>query len=60
MLAGLPTEFPAVRGLLWFNYEEDGKGWPLQTSAAAGNAFAAGIANPLYLAGSATGPLALP
>jgi hypothetical protein len=60
MLAALPSEFPAVHGLLWFNYEEGGKGWPLETSAAAAQAFATGIADPHYLAGSSSGPLALP
>jgi hypothetical protein len=65
MFEALPTEFPAVRGLLWFNYDErdasgEKKQWPLQTSPEAEAAFAAGIANPLYLAGSTTGPLALP
>ena len=60
MFAALPVEFPAVRGLLWFNYEEDEKTWPLETSPGSEDAFAAGIANPLYLAGSETGPLTLP
>lgn len=45
----LPTEFPAVRGLMWFDYEENGKGWPLETSKSAEAAFAAAIAAPRYL-----------
>jgi hypothetical protein len=60
MFADLPTKFPAVHGLLWFNYEEGGKGWPLDTSPAAEGAFAAGIADPRYLAGPSTGPFPLP
>jgi hypothetical protein len=60
MFADLPTKFPAVHGLLWFNYEEDEKGWPLDTSPAAEGAFAAGIADPRYVAGPSTGPFPLP
>jgi Glycosyl hydrolase family 26 len=48
MLAGLPTEFPKIRGLLWFDKVETGPGgytdWPIESSAAATSAFAAGIA----------------
>lgn len=60
MLSAVPTSFPKVGGLLWFDYLYDGNDWWLQSSTAAEEAFATGIADPHYLAGSASGPLALP
>ena len=48
MLAKLPTNYPKIRGLLWFEKFDDGMDWPLETSAAAVNAFAEGIDNPAY------------
>jgi hypothetical protein len=59
----LPTEFPRVRGVLWFNYDEAGKGWPLTTAPATEAAFRAGIADPRYLTnvfGSLAGPIPVP
>jgi Glycosyl hydrolase family 26 len=52
MFAQLPTAFPDVRGLLWFDHEENGYEWPIETSAAATEAFATGIADPRYLSNS--------
>jgi hypothetical protein len=49
MLTELPTEFPEVRGLLWFEKFDDGMDWPIETSSAATSAFAAGIQSPSYL-----------
>jgi hypothetical protein len=64
MFAALPTAYPKVRGLLWFDYYDQGNDWPLETSAAATEAFAAGISDPRYLPNSfattATGPVPLP
>ncbi|MET0558018.1 MAG: glycosyl hydrolase [Solirubrobacterales bacterium] len=42
MLKQLPTEFPQIRGVVWFDKFIDGD-WPIETSAAATQAFAAGI-----------------
>jgi hypothetical protein len=49
MLSELPTEYPKIRGLLWFEKFDDGMDWPIETSASATSAFAAGIQNPAYL-----------
>ncbi len=48
-LSEVPSEFPKVRGLLWFEKYEDGMDWPIESSAAATSAFASGIQNPIYL-----------
>ena len=42
MLKRLPTEFPQVRGVAWFDKYVDGD-WPIETSAGATSAFASGI-----------------
>jgi hypothetical protein len=49
MLAELPTEYPQIRGLLWFEKFDDGMDWPIETSTSATSAFAAGIQSPSYL-----------
>jgi hypothetical protein len=48
MLAKLPTGYPKIRGVLWFEKFDDGMDWPLETSPAATSAFAEGIANRAY------------
>jgi hypothetical protein len=52
MLAGLPVNFPKVRGVLWYDDTSLGSGgqsdWPIETSSSAASAFASGIASPLY------------
>jgi hypothetical protein len=50
--AALPVEFPRIQGLIWFDKYDDGMDWPLETSPGAESAFAAGIADPRYLANS--------
>ena len=64
MFEKVPADFPAVRGLLWFDYEENGYGYPLELSPAAASAFAAAVADPRYLAntlgGLATSPIPPP
>ncbi len=47
MLVQLPTDYPKVRGLVWFDKFTEGD-WPIETSASATAAFAAGIQNPAY------------
>ena len=48
MLQQLPTAFPRVHGVMWFDKFQEND-WPLQTSAAAEAAFASGIQSPSYL-----------
>jgi hypothetical protein len=48
MLAKVPTAYPKIRGLLWFEKFDDGMDWPLETSTSATSAFATGIQNPSY------------
>jgi hypothetical protein len=64
MFSELPSAYPDVRGLMWFDYYDQGNDWPLETSASASEAFAAGIGDPRYLgnsfAASSGGPVPLP
>jgi hypothetical protein len=48
MLSDLPTDYPKIRGLLWFDKYDSSMDWPLDTSASATAAFAKGIQNPAY------------
>jgi hypothetical protein len=50
MLKRLPTEFPQIHGLIWFDKYVDGD-WPIQTSSAATSAFASGISSTSFLTG---------
>jgi hypothetical protein len=52
MFNELPTEFPDIHGLLWMDNNVDGHDWPIESSASATAAFAAGIASPRYAANS--------
>jgi hypothetical protein len=47
-LAEIPTAFPNVRAMLWFDTFDDGMDWPIETSSSAGSAFASGIGAPAY------------
>ena len=49
MLGELPTQYPKVRGVLWFEKYDDGMDWPIETSTGATSAFAAGIQNSAYV-----------
>jgi hypothetical protein len=51
-LTAIPTEYPMVRGLLWFDKFDDGMDWPIETSSSATEAFANGIENSAYLTNS--------
>jgi hypothetical protein len=44
----LPTRFPGVRAVIWWNRRDEEMDWPIETSAAAQVAFAAAIASPYY------------
>ena len=48
----LPNDFPAIRGMLWYeNPGDDGEDWPIESSRRSVGAFASGIANVAYQAG---------
>jgi mannan endo-1,4-beta-mannosidase len=49
MLSELPTNYPKIRGLVWFEKFDDGMDWPIETSASSTSAFAAGIQSPAYV-----------
>ncbi|HXR60983.1 MAG TPA: glycosyl hydrolase, partial [Solirubrobacterales bacterium] len=49
MLSSLPTKFPKVRALVWFEVNDRGTRWPIESPASAKRAFARGIRNPIYL-----------
>ena len=48
MLSEVPTEYPKIRGLLWFEKNDSGMDWPIESSSSATSAFATGIQNPAY------------
>jgi Glycosyl hydrolase family 26 len=43
------TNYPRLRGLLWFEKFDDGMDWPIETSSSSAAAFAEGIQDPSYL-----------
>jgi hypothetical protein len=47
-LAEIPSEFPQIRGVLWFDTFDDGMDWPIESSDSASSAFASGIQNASY------------
>jgi hypothetical protein len=44
----IPTRYPAVKGLVWWNKYESSRPWPIQSSPSAQAAFASAIASPYY------------
>ncbi len=62
-LGSLPTRFPQIRAFVWFNWKIADSGttwsWPIESSAAATSAFAAGIAPSYFQAGGGLGGLPL-
>jgi hypothetical protein len=48
-LAAIPSSYPKIRGLLWFDTYDDGMDWPIETSASSAGAFAQGIQSPAYV-----------
>jgi hypothetical protein len=52
MLGTLPTGFPNIHGLLWFEKKDNGMDWPIESSDGATRAFAAGIRNSAYAGNS--------
>jgi hypothetical protein len=49
-LAEVPTEYPKIRGLLWFEKLDSGMDWPIETSIGATEAFAGGIGSNVFQA----------
>ena len=49
MFAQLPSKFPAIRALIWFDSIDRGVDWPLETSRSATRAFAKGISAGEYV-----------
>ena len=47
-LDAIPSSYPKVRGVLWFETFDDGMDWPIETSPSATSAFSAGIQDPVY------------
>lgn len=54
LTTAIPTQFPQIKAIVWFNWNAGNAAltWPVASSVAAKNAFAAAIANPLYLSNS--------
>jgi hypothetical protein len=48
-LARVPTAYPSIRALLWFDKFDSGMDWPIETSSGATSAFAAGVQSQVYL-----------
>jgi hypothetical protein len=48
-LAKVPSSYQRVRALLWFDKFDSGMDWPIETSAAATDAFALGVQDPMYV-----------
>src|SRR5215216_2153892 len=46
----IPTNFPKIKAVVWFNWAVDGKTYTIQSSQAATDAWAAGIASTKYAA----------
>jgi hypothetical protein len=49
MFDALPTRYPQIRGLVWFENLGNGMDWTLESSESATDAFAAGIGDSRYL-----------
>jgi mannan endo-1,4-beta-mannosidase len=54
-LAEIPSQYPKIRGMLWFDTFDDGMDWPIETSSSATSAFAAGIQDSAYRSGDYAG-----
>jgi hypothetical protein len=63
MLSQLPTSFPQIKALVWFNWNggDPNVSWPVTSSPAAHQAFSSGIAAPAYAASDfGSGPKVVP
>ncbi len=59
-LSAIPTAYPKVRGMLWFDKFDDGMDWPIETSSAATEAFAGGVGDPAFRGNEYSGLSASP
>ena len=48
MLAKVPTAYPKIRGVLYFEKYDSSMDWPIETSSTATGAFAKGIQSSAY------------
>jgi beta-mannanase len=55
MLSEVPTEFPQIRALLWFDKYDSSMDWPIETSSTATSAFAEGIQSSTYVGNTFSG-----
>jgi hypothetical protein len=55
MLAKIPTAYPKIRALLWFDKFDSNMDWPVETSTGATAAFAEGLQSPAYLGNAFAG-----
>ncbi|HSC20589.1 MAG TPA: glycosyl hydrolase [Solirubrobacterales bacterium] len=44
----IPTNFPKIKAMLWYNKWDGAKDWPIETSTSAQTAFKNAIASPIY------------
>jgi Glycosyl hydrolase family 26 len=51
-ITSVTTEYPLIRGFLWFEKLDDGMDWPIETSTTSAQAFATGIQHPAFAANS--------
>ncbi|MHB1131380.1 MAG: glycosyl hydrolase [Chloroflexota bacterium] len=58
----IPNNFPRIKALVWFNWNDNDPilDWPIETSQASIDAFAAGIASPYYAGNNFAGITTLP
>ena len=52
MFSSLPKRFPKVRALIWFEVNDRGTHWPIESSSSVLRSFARGIRNPIFLGNS--------
>jgi hypothetical protein len=61
LLSLLPSRYPAIKGLVWFNWDDEGWDWDIESSSASQSAFDSGIASSYYGATpNKTGKLLVP
>jgi hypothetical protein len=56
----LPTRFPAVKAVVWWNKRDEEMDWPIESSAPAQAAFAQAISSPYYMGNRLAGLARMP
>jgi hypothetical protein len=59
-LVRIPTRYPRIRGLVWFNLEDRQTHWPIETSQTVIDAFRTALDSPVYLGNEFGGLTASP